>query len=148
MRWCIVPHHWNRHHRRRRYLIVLVIGDFAVELIKGDRIIMATTLNVGQTLPLSIRFLDKNGQENPAGAPTPDTAPQWSQTNTSVELLTQTADGLTAAVQATATGDDTISLQLGVGGRTFNATLQVIVVAVQPTFELDHIEIVPGTPTP
>ncbi len=143
-------HHWywwNRRRHRRRYIVALVVGNFAVELTKGDTINMATTLNVGQTLPLSIRFLDQDGKEM-SPTPTPDSPPQWAQSNSLAELLTQTADGLSATVVASAAGDDTISLDMSVGGRAFSAILQVTVAGVVVVPVLTGIEIVPGTPTP
>lgn len=135
---------WWRH-RRRRARPVLVIGNVAVLLSSKETIIMATTINVGQTLPLSIRFLDQNGQEMKA---TPDTPPQWSQNDSSIDLLTQSADGMTAAAQGTAAGNDIIGVQLAVAGRTFNARLDITVAAIVPVQTLTSIEIVPGTPSP
>ena len=105
---------------------------------------MAVSLNVGQSLPLSIEFLDQNGQPM-ATAPTTDAAPAWSNTTPAVESLVAAPGGLTAQAVALAGGTDTIHLNLSVGGVAFSATLDVTVVASQI---LTSIRIVPGTPTP
>lgn len=148
MRWCITPHHfnrWNQRRRSKRYIVVLVIGSFAVELIKGDRIIMATTIKVGQTLPMSIEFLDSNGNVV-SPPPATDTAPQWSQNDSSVGTLSQSSDGMSAQEIGLAAGNDVISLDLVIGGKTFDATLDLTVEAVAS--QVASIRIVPGTPTP
>ncbi len=109
---------------------------------------MATTLAVGQSLPLTIKYLDQLGNEM-ATAPTPDTPPAWTQSNSAAETLTPAADGLSAEVAAVAEGEDTVSLSLAVAGLSFSASLAVTVHAVAPPAQvLTSIEIVPGTPTP
>ena len=104
---------------------------------------MATMQNVGQTTPLSIRYLDENGQPMPTD-PTPDFPPVWSQTNTAVDLLTPAADGLTASAKGVVAGSDTIKMDVSVGGKSFSATLDMTVNAVAPV--PTSVEIVAGTP--
>lgn len=107
---------------------------------------MATTYTVGQTLPLSLSFLDQNG--NPIGPPppTPDSPPSWSNTTPATETVTASPDGLTASALALAAGTDTINVTVVVGGQTFNAALAVTVMA--QALVLTSVEIVAGTPTP
>lgn len=105
---------------------------------------MATTDTVGQTLPLSIQFLDQHGQPM-ATAPTPDAAPAWTNSTPATETLTVAADGLSATALAVAAGIDTISVSLAVGGQSFSASLAVTV-APEPQV-LTSIEIVAGAPT-
>lgn len=106
---------------------------------------MATSINVGQTLPMSIEFIDTNGN-TVSPAPTMDGPPKWSQNDSSVDLLTQTSGGLTAATQGTKAGSDVITLDLTIGGANFSATLDLIVAAA--VSNIASIRIVPGTPTP
>lgn len=105
---------------------------------------MATTDTVGQTLPLSIQYLDQHGQPMQT-VPTPDAPPSWSNTTPATETLTVAADGLTATALAVAAGTDTINLSLAVGGQTFTASLAVTV-AAQPQV-LTSIEVVASAPT-
>lgn len=108
---------------------------------------MATNVTVGQTLPLSIAFLDQNGQPM-AAQPTLDSAPSWGNLDPAIETLTPSADGLTAAALALAAGSDTVRVQLTVAGAQFTATLDVSVAAgMAPTQTLTSIGIVAGTPT-
>ena len=106
---------------------------------------MATTIKVGQTLPLSISFLDQSGQPM-ATTPTPDAPPTWADT-AAVSSLTQAADGLTASLVGNAAGADTVRVQLVVSGTPFEATIDVTVEAVAPTQTLTSIAIVAGTPS-
>ena len=104
---------------------------------------MATNVTLGKTLPLSISYLDQAGQ--PMLSPvTPDSAPVWTDSMPSIETLTVAPDGLTATAKSLATGADTISLSLVVGGQAFSASLGVDVVAAPQV--LTSIAIVPGTP--
>lgn len=106
---------------------------------------MASTIKVGQTLPLSIEFLDQDG--NPMmPTPAPDAPPTWQQTSPATESLTAALDGLTASTTGVAAGGDTVHLNLTVGGIPFSATLDVTVEAVAPSQTLTSISIVVGTP--
>ncbi len=109
---------------------------------------MATEQNVGQTLPLSIRFLDAAGQEPQPGevAPVPDSPPEWANSSPLIEGLSAAADGMTAAATGLAAGADTIRVTLRVGGIVYAATLDVTVNARVPSFTLASIEIIAGTP--
>ncbi len=108
---------------------------------------MATTIKVGQSLPLSIEYLDQSG--NPMlTAPMPDAAPQWAQTSPSAESLTASFDGHTATAIGLAPGDDTVDVKLSVGGRSFSASLGVSVAAAAGGQTLTSIAIIAGTPTP
>lgn len=106
---------------------------------------MPATFNVGQTLPLSISFLDQNGHPM-ATTPTPDAPPVWGDSNPAIDTLTAAADGLTASDLGVAPGADTVTVKLAVAGVTFAASLPVTVAAAPQV--LTSIEIVPGTPTP
>ncbi|MES2137587.1 MAG: hypothetical protein V4502_11085 [Pseudomonadota bacterium] len=106
---------------------------------------MATTIKVGQTLPLSIEFLDQDGKPM-ATAPVPDAAPAWAQTTPATESLTAAPDGMSASTVGVAAGGDTVHLNLSVGGQAFSATLDVTVEAVAPSQTLTSIGIVAGTP--
>lgn len=103
---------------------------------------MSTSMNVGQTLPLSIAELDQNGQPMQSFV-TPDSPPTWTQSDTS-NTLTVAADGLTATLLAATVGTDTLSLTVIAGGKTFTATLDVAIAAAPQV--LTSVEIVPGTP--
>lgn len=107
---------------------------------------MATQLNIGQTLPLSIRYLDQDGRSMPA--PTPDAPPAWANSSPGIESLTAAPDGSSASAMGVSAGSDTIQVQLSVDGKPFTATLDVTVNGVSPTQTLTSIEIVPGTPAP
>lgn len=51
--------HWTRHfglHCERHVRVILVVGNFAVQLLEEGTIHMATTLVVGQTLPLALVY--------------------------------------------------------------------------------------------
>lgn len=87
-----------------------------------------TTVTVGHSIALSIKFFDQNG--NPMlTAPAPDAPPIWSNTTPATETLKPAADGLTCEADALAAGSDTVSLSLMVGGKAFSATLAVTVEA-------------------
>ena len=146
MEWGCLFHHPDWWRRRRPHIrVILAAGNFAVELIKEDTIHMATSLKVGQTLPLSIDFLDQNGNTI-LTAPVPDAPPVWSSLDPAIESLTPSADGMTAEVVGLAAGADTVKVDLQVGGVDFTATIDVTVEAVAPAQVLTSIEIVPGTP--
>jgi len=142
MRW-----HYHRHHHRHIRVALIVNGEFAVELTPNGVIHMAATINVGQTLPLSIAYLDQGGQPM-ASTPFADAPPAWSHTDATVSDLTAAADGNTASVVGLASGADTITLSVLVGGKSFNATLSLTVAAVMPPPQvLTSIEIVADTPS-
>lgn len=108
---------------------------------------MATTMNAGQTLPLSIEYLDQNGMVM-AVTPTPDAAPVWADTTPATETLTASPSGSSASVVGLAAGTDTVHLNLSVNGNVFSATLDVTVEPGVQRETLTSIRIVPGTPTP
>ena len=103
---------------------------------------MATNFTVGSTLSLSIAYLDQHGQPMTT-APTPDSAPAWSNTTPATETLAPAADGLTCVATGDAPGSDTVDLTVVVGGATFTATLAVEVEAAPQV--LTSVEIVPAT---
>lgn len=87
-------------------------------------------VNVGHTVNMSIVYLDQNG--NPmVTTPTPDSAPAWTDAPSAagVDTLTVAPGGLTASLAALAVGSDVVSLEVVVGGVTFNATLPVTISA-------------------
>ena len=100
--------------------------------------------SVGQSLPLSIQFLDQNGHEM-AVTPTPDAPPAWTNGNPAVDTLTVSADGLSASDLGVSAGADTIGVSLSVGGVSFAASDAVTVTAAPQT--LTSIAIVEGTPS-
>lgn len=104
---------------------------------------MATTITVGQTLPMIIRYLDQQGQPM-ATTQTPDLAPAWTQASPTTDALVVAPDGFSATARGLAVGTDTVSLTLSVGGTSFSATLDVQVDAAPQV--LTSIEIVPGAP--
>ena len=138
--WSHVRHH-HRHHARP----VLIVGNLAVDLIPEETIHMAITLNVGQSVPLTIAFLDQHGQPM-ATMPTLDAPAEWANSNAAVDTLAVADDHLSATDTAVAEGTDTVTLSLSVGGVAFSATLDVTVAAAPQV--LTSVEIVPGTPTP
>ena len=105
---------------------------------------MATTDTVGQTLPLSLVYLDQNGAPM-ATPPTPDSPPSWSDTTPATETLTVAPDGMTATALAVAAGTDTVGVTVVVGGKTFSASLAVTVTPAPQV--LTSVEIVAGAPT-
>jgi hypothetical protein len=143
--WFFHPLWCRRHHRRTR--IVIKVGGFAVELIPEEVVHMATSMNVGQTLPMSIEYLDQHGVPMTT-APLLDAPPVWANNTPATETLTAASDGHTASSLALAAGTDTVRLTLMVGGVQFAATLDVTVAAVVPIQTLTTIAIVPGIPTP
>jgi hypothetical protein len=138
------PHWWRFHHHRVR--VVLIVGDFAVELMKEEVVHMATELKVGQTLPLGLAFLDQNGQPM-VTKPQLDAPPVWEDTSPSVGTLTVISNEV-ASEHAIAAGSDTVRVTLHVGGTQFSATLDVTVPVIVPTQTLTTVEIVPGAVTP
>lgn len=104
---------------------------------------MATTDIVGQTLPLSLAFLDQHGQPMTV-QPSVDSPPQWSNSNPAAETLSVAGDGLSATAVAIAPGVDTITVSVSVGGQSFQATLDVSV--TEAGQKLTNVQIVPGTP--
>ncbi len=106
---------------------------------------MATSLKVGQTLPLSIEFLDQNGQLM-SPPPALDGPPTWANTTPGTATLTEAPDGMTASEVGNASGSDTVRVSLAHGGAQFSATLDVSVMGSGAT--LTSIGIVAGTPTP
>lgn len=109
---------------------------------------MATELQIGETLPLSIAFLDQHGQPMPSN-PIPDAPPQWANTTPLTEAVTAALDGLSANAVALAAGNDTIKVTLTVSGTEYTATLDVTVDAAVPMVvapTLTSIGIVAGVP--
>ena len=123
--------------------VVLIVGEFAVQLIREETIHMATQFTVGQTLPMTIAFLDQNGHAM-AVPSVPDAPPVWTNSDDAAATLAPAADGMSANVLGVAAGNDTVSLALSVGGMAFSATIDLAVAAVVQT--LTSIAIVPGTP--
>jgi hypothetical protein len=143
MSWFCHPHWFRRHHHHLR--VVLVVGKFAVELVPREIVHMATELKVGQTLPLSIEYLDQHGSPM-VPSPVLDGPPQWANNTPATATLTGSADGLTASTLGVAAGTDTVRVTLMAGGQQFAATLDVTVVAVEPAQTLTSIGIVAGAP--
>lgn len=147
--WPIWPPPWVKRHIRHPHghhvCPVLTIGDLAIDLLPQETIHMATTLTLGQTVPLSISYLDQNGQPMTT-APTPDAPPVWANGDPTVDTLTVAPDGNSATDLAVAAGADTITVNLSVGGKSFSASLAVTV--IPPPQVLTSVEIVAGTPTP
>ena len=107
---------------------------------------MATSINVGQSLPLSLKFADAAG--NDVANPNLDGPPQWANATPGTGALSQAADGLSATYQGVAAGADTVRVVLTAAGQSFTATLDLTVVAVAPAPNFASVQIVPGTPTP
>lgn len=91
---------------------------------------MSATLALNQLGNLSIAFLDNS---NPPVAivptPTPDAAPVWTVSDTTVATLVADPTGLTAVLTPVAVGPVTVTLALTVGGVSFNATASITVAA-------------------
>ncbi len=105
---------------------------------------MAYEIAVGETESLSIEYLDQNG-EPMVPTPTPDTPPEWAQTDDTVQDLVAAADGLTATAKGLAAGSDTVQLTVIVGDKTFTDTTEATVTA--PAQILTSVRIV-ATPAP
>lgn len=131
------------HHIHHRFFIALYVAGVPFLLRPRKAIYMATSFNVGQKLPLSISFLDQNGQPM-ANPPTPDAPPTWSNGSAATDTLTVAPDGLSASDLGVAAGTDTVAVSLAVATVAFSATLAVTVAAAPQV--LTSIEIVPGTP--
>jgi hypothetical protein len=144
MQWHWPPLFWERHHKHKHhhFHVILVVAGVGVYLEPGEVTHIMATPVVGQTVPLSIAFLDQHGAVMTT-TPTPDAPPAWSNTTPAVETLAS-ATGLTNSALAVAPGADTINLSLAVGGVTFQAALADTVVAAPQV--LTSIAIVAGTP--
>ncbi len=146
MSWFHHPRWFRRRHPHIR--VILRVGNFAVELIPEEVIHMAATMKAGQTLPMSIEYLDQNGQPM-ATMPALDSTPSWANTaSSSVDTLTAAPDGKTASLLGNGSGSDTVQLKLSVNGVPYSATGDVTVTSVAPQQTLTSIGIVFGTPTP
>lgn len=89
-----------------------------------------TTMTVGHTDTLTIQYLDQHG--NPMlTAVTPDSAPTWANvpSNPPVDTFTVSQDGSNATLVATAPGQDTVTLTVIVGGKSFIATDSITIQA-------------------
>jgi hypothetical protein len=94
----------------------------------GKRTYIMQNVTVGHEVDMAIAYLDQAG--NPMlTAPTPDAPPVWASAPSApgVDALTVAADGMTAVAKALAAGQDTISVDVKVGGKDFTATLQLSV---------------------
>lgn len=129
-----------RHKKHHKLRVGFTVKDVSVILNPQETAHMATTLTLGQSLPLSIAFLDQNGQPM-APTPAPDSPPAWTSSGND---LTVAPDGLSAVLKPTAAGADTVTLSVTVGGKTFSATLAVTVAPIPQV--LTSVEIVAGTP--
>ena len=144
---------WHFFHLRtfrwhnRPVRVILVIHDLAIELVPFGSIHMATRQKVGQSIAMTIEYLDQNGQPM-ATQPSPDSAPVWANTSSSTETLTASPSGSSAVALAIAAGSDTVRVQLMVGGVNYQATLDVTVEAAVSSQTLTSIGIVAATPTP
>jgi hypothetical protein len=113
-----------RSHHRRHHRIV----DLTTLNPNGVTVMNPVTVSIGHTVNCVIIFLDQNG--NPMQTtPTPDSPPSWSDAPSPSGATTFTVGpgGLTASDLAVASGSDTISLSLSVGGTAYSATLGVTV---------------------
>ena len=126
---------WPRHHQRLAEVVLIVyvhghrhdIIAARLHLLPHMRIHMSSVnVTVGHKVDFKIAFLDQHG--NPMVAPvTPDGVPVWSDTDSKVGTLTAAADGMTAEEVAIAAGTDTVSVNLAVGGKSFSASIDVVV---------------------
>lgn len=122
-------HRHHHHHHHHRPTPVLIINNFAVELIAQEKVIMATSLHLDNLGNLAIVFADS--KLNPISpAPTPDAPPSWSVSDATVASLAVAADGLTAVLTPLVSGGTTtVALSLVLGGTTFSASLDVSITA-------------------
>ena len=101
---------------------------------------MDAQVSIGHVINCELSFLDQNG--NPMLVqPKPDATPSWSNLAPAVETLVVSADGLQAVLTPVAVGVDTVNVDLVVGGKKFNATLNVAVAAAPQV--LTSVEIKP-----
>jgi hypothetical protein len=142
------------HHRRLLALVVSNIDWYAERgVIKVKRhsqihvlypgVNMATSdaVSVGHQVAFSIEYVDSNG--NPMLTPvTPDSAPTWSNlpNPSGIDTFTVAAGGLTALLQATAAGSDTVALNVVVAGVTYTAS-DLVTISAAPQV-LGGVEIV------
>jgi hypothetical protein len=123
---------------RHRFRAALVVDGLAIILTPNQELNMATVVNVGHKVNLSVLFFDQNG--NPMlTAPTPDSV-AWANSNAAAETLV--SSGTTAVATAIAPGTDQISLEVVVAGATFSATLAVEVDAAAQVLTSVSIEAV------
>lgn len=130
--------HFLRHRRNRP---VIVVDGVSVHLIPHMRIVMDISKKVGDTVAFGIKFVAADGTE--VTGIKPDSAPAWSDSNSAVETITESADGLTAGGPVIAAGTDTVKVDLMVGGVPFSAlSVVTATVVTPPPPAFDHIEIV------
>lgn len=125
---CPPRHHRHHHHYHRRVTYILfTVNKISVRIPIKEYIQMSTQVSIGHEIDMSIDFLDQHG--NPMlEVAKPDTAPVWSNINSTVETVAAALDGMSAVAKPVAVGSDTISVDLVVAGVKFNATLDVNVI--------------------
>lgn len=104
---------------------------------------MATTMNVGQRLPIKIEFLDTAGNVM-SPPPVADALPSWGNSDNSVGTLEIAADAMSAMENALTPGNVGVGVALSIGGVSASASLEIAVVAAVPVFAT--IRLTPGTP--
>lgn len=123
----IVP----RHKQHITYILFFVNG-VGVQLNPFLRENLMIKVNVGHSVALSIQYLDQNG--NPMiTPPTPDPSPPilWMSAKVAGTI---TQSGAAATYKATAPGNDSVEVQVQIGGALFAASLAIEVDAVPQVF--------------
>ncbi len=112
----------HKHHRRQR-----AVNYY--RLYPNEEIKFMTDVSIGHTVVDTIVYLDQNG--NPMlVTPVPDSPPTWTNiAAATVDTMVVSADGSTDTISALASGVDTITVNVVVGGKTFTAVQQLSIAA-------------------
>src|SRR5215472_3551478 len=92
---------------------------------------MGTSLNVGDKGTYTFDYLDNQGRPI-TPPPTTDSPPTWTHTTPATATLIPSADGSSAALTATAGGNDTVNLKVVVKGTNYTDADSVTVAAANP----------------
>ncbi len=140
IRLCWPDHHHGHHRQRPR--AGLTVRGVTVFLTPELDLQMQTNGPVGTPLDMSLAFFDQNGAPMNT-TPTPDAAPAWASTDTTVDGVVASDDGMTAVADRATAGTATITMSLTVNGQSFTATVDDTVEAVTPPEQvLTSVEIV------
>jgi hypothetical protein len=128
--------HYGYHYIQLRIVVIAPDGKLTTRVYKLDphkETKIMTSVVVGHQIAYSMSVVDANGNAPPAGQSFPITSPSWTDVPVAppgVDTFTQSADGTTALLVATAVGTDTVTATGTVGTAVFTATDVVTIAAV------------------